>query len=184
MTTFVVAAFGILIALCTLTAILWSVASPRRRIWPPQHYSDWITPIVVWVPTFTLAGSLVWLGIDGWNELALPSWLRWGVGMPIIVIANLAVWSEVARFGMRQTGGAAGPLRTDGLYRWSRNPQYVADIAMVAGWLLLSASFYALPVGFLAIAVLLAAPFAEERWMEDRHGDPWRAYVATVRRFV
>lgn len=174
---------GLSIAGGTLAAILWSIARPDRRIWPPERYDPVWTPIRVWVPTFALAGIIVWLGVVEWGAISLPPWLRWGVGLPLILAANVAVWSEVAQFGVHRTGGAEGPLRTDGLYRWSRNPQYVADTTMVLGWILLSAAPSAALVGAAAIAILLSAPFSEERWMEERHGDGWRRYVETTPRY-
>jgi len=75
-----------------------------------------------------------------WGEFYLPTWVRYWIGIPIIILANIAVWYEAGKFGMKQTGGAVGTLKTSGLYRFSRNPQYVADISMVLGWIILSCS--------------------------------------------
>ncbi len=132
-------ALGLGIAAMTLAAILWSIAFPARRIWPPQRYTA-LTPFLVWVPTFTLFGVLILLGVLGWADLAIPSWVRFGVGLPLILLGNIVVWMEVSHFGVPQTGGAKGTLRTEGMYRNSRNPQYMADIGIVSGWMILSAA--------------------------------------------
>ena len=182
MIEFALVAVGSGVAVGTLAAILWSIAHPERRLWPPQRYTA-VTPVLVWVPTFTLFGALVALGVLGWGEITLPNWLRFGIGLPLIVLANAGVWAEVLKFGVPQTGGAKGTLKTDGLYRFSRNPQYVADSAMVLGWMLVSAAPWAWLVGVFAIAVLLAAPFSEEPWLEDNYGQPYRDYKAKVRRY-
>ena len=84
---------GLGLAAATLASILWSIAFPERRIWPPQHYTA-VTPILVWVPTFSLFGILILLGVWGWGDLAVPGWLRFGIGMPLIVIGNVVVWSD------------------------------------------------------------------------------------------
>ena len=173
---------GLLIAAATLGALVWSIACPARRIWPPKAYSVW-TPILVWVPTFALFGTLIALGVIGWGQMELPVWMRYGLGIPIIVLSNIVVWSAVREFGIAQTGGAEGTLKTDGLYRYSRNPQYVADALMVFGWLLLSSSTEALLVGATAIFVLLLAPFAEESWMKERYGAAYEAYMKATPRF-
>ena len=174
---------GLGIAAATFAAILWSIRRPTQRLWPPQQYKA-STPIFVWVPTFTLFGTLVALGILGWGDLALSQWLRYGVGIPLIVIGNVVVWSAVAGFGIHKTGGATGGLQTSGLYRFSRNPQYVADIGMILGWMMLSAAPLALLVGVSAIIVLVAAPFSEEAWLRAHYGSDFDSYADRVRRFL
>ena len=173
---------GLLIAVASLGALVWSIACPARRIWPPKAYSVW-TPILVWVPTFALFGTLIALGVIGWGQMELPVWMRYGLGIPIIVLSNIVVWSAVRGFGIAQTGGAQGTLKTDGLYRYSRNPQYVADACMILGWLLLSSSAAALLVGAAAITVLLFAPLAEESWMKERYGEAYEDYLKVTPRF-
>ena len=174
---------GLVIAAVTLAAILWSIAYPERRLWPQKRYTK-ATPVLVWVPTFTLFGILIVLGLMDWGSLPIPTLLRFGVGIPLIVAGNVMVWSEVAQFGIAQTGGAKGSLRTGGMYRYSRNPQYVADIAMIIGWIVLCASSGAALVGFAGIAVLITAPFAEEPWLGEQYGSPFENYRAKVRRFL
>jgi len=174
---------GLGIAAATLASILWSIAVPERRVWPPKRYTA-VTPILVWVPTFSLFGILLLLGVWGWGDLPVPAWLRFGVGIPLTMIGNFVVWSEVAHFGVPQTGGAKGTLRTAGMYRYSRNPQYMADIAIVAGWIILSSAPWALAIGAAAILVLIAAPFSEEPWLKEQYGSAFEAYAARVRRFL
>lgn len=174
---------GLFIATGTLAAILWSIAYPERRLWPPKRYTR-ATPVLVWVPTFTLFGILIILGFMNWGSLPIPIWLRLGVGIPLIVAGNIIVWSEVAQFGVAQTGGAKGSLRTGGMYRYSRNPQYVADIAMIVGWVVLCASPEVALTGFAGIVVLMVAPFAEEPWLNEQYGSAFEDYRAKVRRFL
>ena len=182
MTELTLALLGLAISVATLLAILWSVVFPERRIWPPQSYTQ-ITPFVVWIPTFTLFGVLVVLGVMDWSAFSLPTWVRFGLGVPLIVAGNIVVWNEVRHFGVPQTGGARGQLRTDGLYRFSRNPQYMADIAMVVGWILISCSLWAVVVGASAIASLIMAPFAEESWLREQYGDEYEKYRSQVSRY-
>ena len=174
---------GLGIAGCTLAAILWSIVVPSRRIWPPQRYGP-LTLLLVWGPTFALFGIIVTLGVLGWGELGIAGWLRYGLGVPMIVLSNVAVWYEVSHFGIAQTSGSEGSLRTAGLYRYSRNPQYIADTVMVLGWCLLSAASGAMIVGMAGIIVLLAAPYAEESWMREHYGSDYEVYASRVRRFL
>lgn len=174
---------GLAVSFATLVALLWSIALPERRIWPPKSYGP-MTPVMVWGPTATIYLVIVALGVLDWGAIAFPAWLRYGIGLPVIVLTNIAVWYEVAKFGMRQTGGAEGTLRTDGLYRYSRNPQYVADALMIAGWLALCASWQALPVGLFGIVLFLIAPLAEEPWMKQHYGKSYTDYMTRVRRYL
>lgn len=120
----------------------------------------------------------------GSGGLEIPSWLRFGFGLPLILIGNIVVWMEVSHFGVPQTGGAKGTLRTEGMYRYSRNPQYMADIGIVSGWMILSAAPWAIVVGLAGIAVLIAAPFSEEPWLKDQYGTAFEDYSTRVRRFL
>ncbi|MGH1575714.1 methyltransferase family protein [Planktotalea sp.] len=178
----ILVSLGLSVAAATFIAMIWSIVVPTHRLWPPKRYTA-LTPIVVWVPTFTLFGVLIALGILEWGSLSVPNWLRFGLGIPLIVAGNIVVWSEVAHFGVPQTGGAKGSLRTGGMYRYSRNPQYVADIAIVGGWIILSASESAANVGLAGIAILIAAPFAEEPWLKTQYGSKYQDYIRRVRRF-
>jgi protein-S-isoprenylcysteine O-methyltransferase Ste14 len=174
---------GLGIAGATFVAIIWSIAFPARRLWPPCRYTRW-TPILVWVPTFTLFGVLLALGVLGWRQIEFPQRVRIGLGVPLIVLGNVAVWIEVLRFGIPQTGGEVGSLKTDSFYQYSRNPQYVADTAMIVGWMLLTAAPMIFLVGAAAILVLLIAPLAEEPWLRKAYGLSYEQYRGHVRRFL
>ena len=152
----------------TLAAVRWSIARPERWRWPPQTFRP-IESCVGWGGTLAFFATVVALGIPGWGDVRIPAWLRFVVGPILILAGNVGVWSEVIGFGANQTLGAAGQRKTNGLYRFSRNPQYVSDIAILIGSALFSASIAALPSIVAGIAVLMAFPFAEERWLEEQY---------------
>lgn len=72
-----------------------------------------------------------------------------------------------------------------GLYRWSRNPMYVAVTLILLGWAVAYASrallIYALIV---MIAFHLRVVYGEEPWLAKTHGDAWERYRREVRRWV
>lgn len=174
---------GIVIAFGTLAAIVWSMAYPERRLWPPKQYTT-LTPILVWVPTFPLFGTMIAVGVMEWGSWTIPAAIRYGLGGTLIVLGNLGVWSEVVKFGVDQTGGASGLLRTGGLYRYSRNPQYVSDMMIVVGWVIMSASPSVFVIGLVSVLVLIVAPFAEEPWLRRTYGEQYDDYASKVRRFL
>ena len=119
-----------------------------------------------------------------WNRLQWPATFRWGVGLSLVIFGNVAVWWGVQKIGYAATSGEATGLKTNGLYARSRNPQYVADITILIGWGVLSASLWALPVLMVGFVVLVIAPFAEEPWLEETYGQPYRVYRSQVRRYL
>jgi protein-S-isoprenylcysteine O-methyltransferase Ste14 len=76
-------------------------------------------------------------------------------------------------------------LVTVGLYRFSRNPMYLAVLMILAGWAL---SFRGrglwLYAATVAIGFHLRVVLGEEPWLARRHGDQWAAYAARVPRWL
>lgn len=179
----VILAAGLAAAVYMLSILLWSAINPEKRIWPPRQATTGIK-LRVWFMTTAIFACAFLLGILDWNRFDWPVSIRWTVGLPLILIGNLIVWRGVHKIGMAATSGEATGLVTDGLYRKSRNPQYVADMLILIGWEVLSASIWTLPVIAIGIAVLAIAPFAEEPWLEEEYGDQFRQYKRRVRRFI
>lgn len=72
-----------------------------------------------------------------------------------------------------------------GLYRWSRNPMYVAVLCIVAGWALLFRSWtLGLYAATLAVAFHLRVVHGEEPWLARTHGAAWFDYAARVPRWI
>ena len=182
-TRVIVLAVGIAAGTYMLGMLLWSIARPEQRVWPPDH----ATPAIkfrVWFMTILIFAAAFILGILDWNRFDWPTSIRWSIGLPLILIGNIIVWRGVHKIGMAATSGEASGLKTDGLYQWSRNPQYVADIAILIGWNVLAASLWTLPVLAIGLAVLLIAPFSEEPWLEESYGKPYLVYKSKVRRYL
>ncbi|MCK0166695.1 isoprenylcysteine carboxylmethyltransferase family protein [Jannaschia sp. S6380] len=176
--------FLALISATFLGAVLvWSIFFPSRRLWPTGRVTPF-TQIKIWSPTVAIFAAASLVGIIEWNALDWPGWLRFGVGLPLILAGNLIVWRAVFGIDMDATSGARSHLKTDGLYRYSRNPQYLADMGILIGWAVLSASPSAWIIAAGGFAALALAPFAEEPWLEDVYGEAYRCYRNRVPRFL
>jgi protein-S-isoprenylcysteine O-methyltransferase Ste14 len=152
----------------------WSVYPLGEKNW--QFYGYWGTEQV---HNLTLLG----LGYLQFGELGLPRWasllggLLFVGGFVIVIVATFDL-------GVDQTQGLKGELRTDGLYRYTRNPQYVGYIPATVGFaLIVDAPFAALLCGLLLIRWLVL-PLAEEPWLREQFGAEYEAYVDRVPRFV
>jgi protein-S-isoprenylcysteine O-methyltransferase Ste14 len=71
-----------------------------------------------------------------------------------------------------------------GLYRYSRNPMYVAVAMTLLGWAVSYGSpalmAYTLVVG---VAFHLRVVYGEEPWLARRHGEAWQRYADRVPRW-
>lgn len=105
--------------------LLWSIARPAHRIWPPYNVTAAIK-FRVWFLAVLIFPAAFFLGVLDWNRFDWPASVRWGIGLPLILFGNIVVWRGVHKIGMAATSGEAAILKTNGLYSWSRNPQYVA----------------------------------------------------------
>ncbi len=163
-------------------ALVWSIAFPKRRVWPPKKATVGLK-IRVWAATIAIFTAAFVLGVTDWNGLEWSALFRWSIGFPLIIVGNVVVWQGVFKIGFDATSGEVDKLKTDGLYAWSRNPQYVADMAIILGWAVLSASIFSISFAILAIVVLGIAPLAEEPWLEKNYGQQYQHYCRRVRRY-
>ena len=74
---------------------------------------------------------------------------------------------------------------TEGPFRFTRNPLYVANVFTYLGLTLISNSvwplfFFAPMLGVLHWGIVRR----EERYLENKFGEPYRAYKSRVRRYL
>ena len=114
-------------------------------------------------------------------SLTSPSFIS---GVLLVLIGfGMAFWIT-GRMGWRNAFGEKRGLVTDGWFRWSRNPVYVATWLGLLGW--------ALVVGNTLVSVLLAlwallyvfAPLSEEPWLIRMYGDAYESYMRRTPRFL
>ena len=166
-----------------LVGALWSVAVPDRRIWPPPHKSSWQF-VVTWVSfcsVFFLNAVLLVLDWDSW---VFSSQLRLIVGIPLALIGGLLVSWGVTVLGVRNTAGLEDGLIATGAYRFTRNPQYLGDIVLFIGLSVVANSLLLWITHLLLILVFMAAPLAEEPWLEAKYGNPYEEYKRNTPRFL
>jgi protein-S-isoprenylcysteine O-methyltransferase Ste14 len=146
---------------------------------------------IVWPPVALGVPLLLGLYAREWRPLptGLSPELRMGAalvaGALFFVINGTGYVAMVrARTGILP-GEAARTLLTRGPFRYSRNPLYVGLILVYVGIALLYDSGWALLL-LPAAALLLhyGAVLPEERYLEAKFGDEYRAYKTRVRRWV
>jgi protein-S-isoprenylcysteine O-methyltransferase Ste14 len=129
------------------------------------------------------AMPVAWLLASGHTRLVQP------LGLVPLVAGIAGLLSCVHAFYVAGRGTLApwAPpvhLVVVGLYRYSRNPMYIAVTLILLGW----AVSFALPGLYLytlivAIAFHLRVVFGEEPWLARTHGARWQEYVRRVPRW-
>ena len=111
-------------------------------------------------------------------------------GIPILVAGlGLLLWCVrdfyVAGRGSLAPWAPPAHLVTVGLYRFSRNPMYIAVLLTLCGWATMFASrtlwIYA---AVIAVAFHLRVILGEEPWLARTHGAEWAAYRRQVPRWL
>ncbi|HXY25293.1 MAG TPA: isoprenylcysteine carboxylmethyltransferase family protein [Candidatus Acidoferrum sp.] len=99
---------------------------------------------------------------------------------------NFGAWTFFKRTGQDPKPWTPSPeLVLSGPYRFTRNPMYVGMTCMQLGlglalnnlWICLLAPFSLLVVHFLAV-------LPEEKYLSEKFGDSYRAYLIKVRRYI
>ena len=123
----------------------------------------------------------------GWSA-GRPGAVNLAGVLPLCGGAVLLVWAMSSHYRVAprgwEVGLTPGYLLTRGPYRFSRNPMYVGEGAIWAGWAVL---FGSLPVatGLAVLGVVQSgAVRAEERMLQKRWGVPYDDYRRLVPRWI
>ena len=150
------------------------------------------TPNIVILPPVLVGGSLM-IGIvihyTIWTIPILPTVIARVLGFTVFVSAGLL--AHLSHRAMRRVGTNVLPTRptlalaTDGPYRYTRNPLYVAAIGVylgvtlwVDGWAPLVLLF---PMAWLLHRGIV---LREEQYLANKFGEEYRAYQSRVRRWL
>jgi protein-S-isoprenylcysteine O-methyltransferase Ste14 len=147
-----------------------------------------------------LRAVIAFLVMPGFVAVALPALLAMrkfrldgefnAVGLlPLLGGFALLLWCvyEFYIFGKGTLAPWSPPrfLVTRGLYRFTRNPMYVAVLTMLLGWsLCFWSQWLAIYTVVLAVAFHLRVVFGEEPWLARAHGPAWDEYQASVPRWL
>lgn len=116
--------------------------------------------------------------------------LRHAGGLVLLGLGGLALGWCVLDFYVMGKGTLApwAPPRQlveSGLYRYSRNPMYVAVTLVLLGWAMSYASLALLAyAGAVAAAFVCRVVWGEEPWLARTHGERWEAYRKRVPRWI
>lgn len=113
---------------------------------------------------------------------------RWGiVALSVGIVLLLACVREFYVAGRGTLAPWAPPIAlvVTGLYKWSRNPMYIAVLLILSGWAI---GFRSWPLALYAVVVLVAFHLRivlhEEPWLARTFGNTWIQYRKRVSRWL
>jgi protein-S-isoprenylcysteine O-methyltransferase Ste14 len=142
------------------------------------------TSVFLAIAPGVVAGLVPWL-LTGWESSGPPAWLA-AIGWALIALGTAVLLEAFARFVVEGVGTPAPPAPTEklvvgGLYRYVRNPMYLAVASVILGqaavlgrWVLVA---YALVFGFVVWSFV---HWYEEPALRRQFGSAYDDYVRTV----
>jgi protein-S-isoprenylcysteine O-methyltransferase Ste14 len=174
---------SVIIELIYILLFVQTIRRPDFRFWPPPSHRSWQF-FTAWLLASLVVVGFLFVGLLDFNSFILHTWLRFPFGIFLhLVGAVIGSWS-FARFGLRAVIGLGDELVIQGPYQYSRNPQYLADILHIIGFMILTNSWMVCIIGILGVILNILAPFTEEPWLEEKFGDAYMDYKKSVPRFV
>src|SRR5688572_15231353 len=147
--------------------------------------------IVVWALGVPLAHGVAPWAISqlsrrlGWESSGPGTWNFLGlVPIALGIIGLICIMVAVSVESPKRIELRSGAfLMTRGPYACSRNPMYVSELTLWIGWTAFYGNIGVL-IGFviLLLALIASVPY-EERVLEERFGDTYRAYKSKVPRW-
>ena len=151
----------------------------------PDHAEVIGPPPLLYTAALVIGAGLEWF----WPTAIGLGWLPLLLGA-ILILAGLAI-ALLGALALRRAGTAIPPNRpttelvTDGPYRFSRNPLYLALTLIYAGVGLIADDLWIL---ILLVPLLLLIHWGvvvrEERYLEAKFGEAYRRYKERVRRWL
>jgi protein-S-isoprenylcysteine O-methyltransferase Ste14 len=163
--------------------LLTTVTSSSFKLWPTpstkswQHYTFW--PLFRGGLGLTILYSIL---TAQWPEAGEALFFALGLACALAGF-GFTVYGYFD-LGIENTYGADEGLVTNGLYRYSRNPQYVASILGFSGAALANGQLHAVILCGLAVLVYVIMPYTEEPWLQQAYGDVYLDYKRRTPRFI
>ena len=173
---------GLLSGGLLLGGLLATIVSPIFRFWPhgTRNWTFWVG-WSAW--TLYVVGLVGVAYLDWWHWYEPPVVVQLVSVLVFVAGTALSIWA-MWTLGFWESSGLEGHLQTEGPYRFSRNPQYVGFIAMLASGGLLAGSIQTVILAIGGIVRFLLAPHAEEPWLREQYGDAYEEYLRSVPRFL
>ena len=172
-----------LVAGATLNLLLLrTILAPPFRIWPAPEPGSWQSLTFWSLFRGGMMLTLIAAALD-WDSVHILDQSRF-IGVPLFLVGFGIAICGYFNLGLGNTYCGSDGLVRHGLYRFSRNPQYTASIVGLFGLALAANSGLTISLAaMMAVAYVLMA-YAEEGWLSQLYGKPYRDYCRQTARFL
>jgi len=176
-------AAAILLELLYIALFIITVKVPNFKFWPPPSARSWQF-FSAWIIASLVAVFFLFLGLLDFDSAILHHWIRFPISLVLFVMSSIVGTWAYSSLGLWATLGLGKRLITKGPYRYTRNPQYLADMLNIFVYMLFTNSWMVWLTGVLGVSLNLLAPFTEEPWLEEQFGVEYMEYKSRVPRFL
>ena len=159
------------------------VTNSSFQFWPPPEDQPWKKRVFMILFRIVVYGLISSSALHIW-QVGFPSF------SPAILLAILLLFmgfciafASTKALGWSNAFGAKEGLRTNGIFKYSRNPIYIATWFGLAGWALLTPIPLVVATLFCWGLLYVVAIFMEEKWLAQEYGKSYHEYCRKVRRF-
>ena len=124
------------------------------------------------------------VAILDWNSAGLLDASRYLIGLPLFLVGFGITVFGYFNLGLGNTYCGADGLVSQGLYRFSRNPQYASSIAGLIGLAICANSWLVIPLAALMSGAYVLMALVEEAWLEQHYGTSYSEYCSRTSRFL
>lgn len=174
--------------------VIAAVRSRRSGAMPADVRERWMW--LVWVPVIVAWNTLPAVALEedrwpwslpGWATATPWVWVRWAAAAAgaACLLVTIRCWVTMGRsWAIAVQPGDEVPLVTTGLYRWVRHPIYALSVTLMTTTLIVLPTWPMLAVAAMHITLMHLKAGNEERFLLSRHGEAYRAYMASTGRFL
>ena len=171
---------GLLCATALLVGFAATAVRDNYRFWPPGA-DEGKRRVYLFCSNGFLLCTLSTTVLDA-GSVVIPLWSR-VVGVAVAIFAAALLIKSGFDLGEEESEGRVGELRTDGLYRYTRNPQNLGGILFFWSLAVVSASFLVTILASVLTVWMVVQSLIEEPWLREQY-DGYAEYARTVPRFV
>lgn len=180
MLAYVPFAAGLLCATALLVGFAATAISDTYRFWPPGA-DEGKRRVYLFCSRGFLLCTLLTVVLDA-GSVTIPLWSRI-VGGVVVVFAFGLLSKSGFDLGEAETDGRVGKLQTDGVYRYTRNPQNLGYIFLYWSLAVTSTSLLVAALAGAVTVWTVVQSLIEEPWLRAQY-DGYPEYAETVPRFV